>query len=264
MLQLIREICKPIKNYLCNNDFRDWMKVKSRCRTKTFGKSITLKIAGFKISGHDAQSFLHQYKEIFVNRSFEVNFLKNDPLIYCCGANIGLEVFFFKKQFPNCKIKAYEADPNIAEVLATNVAANMLKNVETVSAAVWTANGNLKFQSDGSLGGKIGSGTTSVKAVRLSDELSKESNIDLLVMDIEGSELAVLTDCKNQLHKVEKLFVEWHGAVNTTQNLDEILVLLKDAGFRYQLNNKLPNAPFVNGIIENGFDSMVEIYASRS
>src|SRR6185369_2502206 len=99
MFQLFREIFKPAFAYLGNRDFREWMKVKSSCRNKTKGTPITLTISGFKVSGNNAPSFMHQYEEIFVNRSFENNFDKKDPLIYCCGANIGLELFFFKKQF---------------------------------------------------------------------------------------------------------------------------------------------------------------------
>lgn len=174
-----------------------------------------------------------------------------------------MEIFFFKKHFPDCKIRAYEADPLIAELLAKNVSQNNLKNVETIASAVWKENGKISFQADGALGGKTGVGITEVPCIRLSDDLKKEEQIDLLIMDIEGAELEVLSDCKDQLSKVERLFVEWHGTAKNAQNLSEMLLLLKEAGFRYQLNNKLPKAPFSNGIIENGFDAMVEIYASR-
>jgi FkbM family methyltransferase len=263
MFQLFREIFKPAYQYLSNAEYREWVYVKSRCRNKPKGTPISLNICGFTVAGNDAPSFLHQYREIIVERAFETDFQKKDPVIFCCGANIGLEIFFFKKQYPECKIVAFEADPLISKTLSENVSRNNLKNVEVISAAVWKENGMLDFQSDGALGGKVGVGFTSVKSIRLSDELKKENKIDLLIMDIEGAEIEVLKDCMEELKRVNRLFVEWHGNEKQEQDLSEILQLLKVSGFRYRLNNKLPKAPFHNRIVENGFDAMVEIYGTR-
>jgi FkbM family methyltransferase len=263
MFQLFREIFKPAVSYLGKAEYREWISVKSACRKKYPGTPVTLNIAGFTVSGPDARAFLHQYEEIFVRQAFAVDFKKPAPVIFCCGANIGLEIFFFKKKYPACKIKAFEADPKIAAVLAENVSRNQLENVEVISAAAWNEEGNITFEPDGALGGKAGSGTTKIPSVRLAYQLNKEPHIDLLLLDIEGAEIAVLTDCKEQLAKVDRLFVEWHGAVKDKQNLDELLLLLTNSGFRYRLNNKLPEAPFVHRIIEGGFDSMVEIYAEK-
>ncbi|CAN5248467.1 hypothetical protein BH09BAC5_BH09BAC5_20710 [soil metagenome] len=263
MMQLFREIFKPALNYLSASEYREWMTVKSVCRKKGKGNAVTLKIAGFSVTGHDAESFLHQYEEIFVQRAFETDFESDKPIIICCGANIGLEIFLLKKQYPQCKIKAFEADPEIAKMLKQNIEVNHLQDVEVISAAVWIENGTIAYQADGALGGKTGIGEISIPSVRLAYQLNEFANIDLLIMDIEGAETAVLQDCKEQLSRVNKLFVEWHGNENTKQNLDELLLLLNSAGFRYRLNNKLPPAPFKNRIIENGFDAMVEIYAER-
>jgi FkbM family methyltransferase len=264
MFQLFREIFKPLKNYLSDAEYREWIYVKSRCNKKKPGTPVTLNISGYKVSGQDASSFLHQYNEIFVQRAFETKFQSKNPVIYCCGANIGIEIFFFKKQYPESKIKAFEADPQISKILSENVSQNNLQNVEVISAAVWKENGTLDFQPDGALGGKTGSGYTSVKSIRLADELKKENKIDLLIIDIEGVELEVLKDCREELKKAEHLFVEWHGDEKQSQNLNELLQLLSESGFRYRLNNNLSESPFHNRVVENGFDAMVEIYATRS
>ncbi|MEO5644194.1 MAG: FkbM family methyltransferase [Bacteroidia bacterium] len=263
MLQLFREIFKPAVSYLGKAAYREYIAVKTACRGKNAGEPITLNIAGFTVSGPDARSFLHQYEEIFVRRTFEVDFKKAAPVIFCCGANIGLEIFFFKKQYPACKIKAFEADPEISKVLSENVSRNKLEHVEVIAAAAWDEDGNVTFEADGALGGKAGTGSAEVPAVRLAYQLNLEAHIDLLIIDIEGAEIAVLKDCREQLSRVDRLFVEWHGAVNDKQNLGELLELLTSCGFRYRLNNNLPEAPFVHRIIEGGFDSMVEIYAEK-
>ncbi|MDQ3110580.1 MAG: FkbM family methyltransferase [Bacteroidota bacterium] len=263
MFQLFREILKPAVSYLGKAEYREWIAVKSACRKKMPRTPVTLNIAGFTVSGPDALSFLHQYEEIFVRRAFDIEFKKKDPVIFCCGANIGLEIFFFKKRYPDCKIKAFEADPEIAAVLAKNVTENKLNDVEVISAAAWDEEGKITFEPDGALGGKAGKGTTEIPSVRLAYHLNKEAHIDLLLIDIEGAETKVLADCKEQLSKVENLFVEWHGPDKEKQNLDELLLLLTASGFRYRLNNKLPEAPFIHHIIEGGFDAMVEIYAQK-
>lgn len=263
MLQLFREIFKPAAFYLKKADYREWLSVKSACRNKKAGEPVTARIGDYKISGNDAPSFLYQYEEIFVNRSFDTDFGRKDPLIFCCGVNIGLEIFFFKKKYPGCRIVAFEADPGIAAVLKKNVVQNNLQLVEIHAVAVWTENGEINFEPDGALGGKTGAGKTKVPCERLAFCLNMQEKIDLLIMDIEGAELPVLLDCKEQLLKVENLFVEWHGKTGEEQNLGELLELLNSCGFRYRLNNKLPVAPFINRVVENGFDSMVEIYAQR-
>lgn len=263
MFQLLREIFKPAVSYLGKAEYREYLSVKAACRSKKPGTPITIDVAGFTVTGPDARSFLHQYEEIFVRRTFEVDFKKKAPVIFCCGANIGLEILFFKKQYPDCKIKAFEADKEISTLLSKNVSGNKLNDVEVIAAAAWYEDGNVTFEPDGALGGKAGSGTVEIPSVRLAYQLNLEPHIDLLLIDIEGAEIAVLKDCKEHLARVDRLFVEWHGAVKDKQNLDELLVLLTSCGFRYRLNNNLPEAPFIHRIIEGGFDAMVEIYAEK-
>jgi FkbM family methyltransferase len=263
MFQLFREIFKPAVAYLSKTEYREWIAVKSACRNKAPGTAVTLKIAGFTVSGLDAPSFLYLYEEIFVRKAFDTSFTKKDPVIFCCGANIGLEIFFFKKHFPECKIKAFEADPEISAVLKKNVERNKLQDVEIISAAVWTENGTISFNPDGALGGTAGKGEVTIPSARLAYHLNEAPFVDLLLLDIEGAETEVLKDCKEQLLKVENLFVEWHSPAKDKQNLDELLLLLSSCGFRYRLNNKLPEAPFIHRIIEGGFDAMVEIYAQK-
>ena len=263
MIQLLREIFKPAYKYISSAEYREWIYVKSHCRNKALGTPVSLKINGFRVSGGDAESFRILYEDIFVNRFFDINFSVKNPIIFSCGANIGLEIFFFKKYFPKCIIYAFESDPVIAKILDENISKNNLKDVTVISAAVWKKSGTINFQPDGALGGKTGTGNVLVNAIRLADELKNQNKIDLLIMDIEGAEIEVLKDCENELPKIENLFVEWHGRNEEAQNFDEMLALIGRAGFRYRLKNNLNNAPFRNRITENGFDAMVQIYASK-
>ena len=127
----------------------------------------------------------------------------------------------------------------------------------------WTENGTIPFIADGALGGKIGTGGKDLKAVRFADELLKFRKVDLLLMDIEGAESLVIFDCAGVLDRVDALFVEWHGREKEAQLLPELLDQLSLAGFRYQLDNNLSVSTFTERLIENGFDAMAGIYATR-
>jgi precorrin-6B methylase 2 len=84
----------------------------------------------------DSESFLTTYIELFENQIYKFNSSQKDLLILDCGANIGLSVIYFKRLYPNSKIIAFEADPNIFNVLQENVKSFNFKNVELINKAV--------------------------------------------------------------------------------------------------------------------------------
>ncbi len=258
---ILRQILKPLYYYWKDPDYRAYLRVQQSCRNQK-GKPVTIWLDGYVIEGNEGPSLLHQYEEIIQRRSFDFVSKNNSPVIICCGANIGLEILHLEQMYPDARIKAYEADPVLYSVLKSNIERNESK-AEAVNCAIHTQNGTVKFTPDGKLGGKIGAGTLEVKSVRLRDILAAEHHIDLLIMDVEGCETDVLRDCADQLTKVDSIFVEWHSDENSPQTLSELLNILQTAGFRYRLNNNLGSAPFMNPVVENGFDAMVEIYASR-
>lgn len=264
MLQVIRENLKNWYRFFTSPSWREWSRIKRVCRNTPPRTGFTTRVNGYVLHAHDAPSLLNQYEAIFVNRAYDFNFRHEAPVIFCCGANMGLEILYFKKKFPGARIQAFEADEKIAGLLHKNITENAFTDVVAHHAAVWTSDGDISFDPDGAQGGRTGTGKSYVKAVRLADLLHREMNIDLLIMDIEGAEYEVLQNCRHELHRIDRLFVEWHSRTDRMQNLDELLVLLQLAGFRYRLNNRLPEAPFINAPIEGGFDAMVEIYAERS
>lgn len=253
---------KPLYRYLREPEYRAYLRVQKGCRHQQ-GKHVTIFLDGYVIEGSDGPSLLHQYEEIVLRKSFDFKPGSEAPVIYCCGANIGLEVLHLESLFPDAKIKAFEPDPDLFALLQSNIERNDSR-AEAFNVALHTSDGTMKFQPDGKLGGKLGFGPAEVECRRLKTLLAGEKRIDLLIMDIEGAENTVLPDCTDQLYKVENLFVEWHSPEKTVQELSELLNLLKQSGFRYRLNNNLGTEPFGNPVTENGFDAMVEIYATRT
>lgn len=259
---LFRQMLKPLYRYLREPAYRAYLRVQSGSRYRK-GKHVTIWLDGYVIEGNDGPALLHQYEEIVRRRSFDFSPATSSPVIYCCGANIGLEVLHLEKLCPGARIKAFEPDPALFAVLKSNVERNESR-AELFNAAVHTSDGTIAFNPDGKLGGKTGTGPVQVKTLALRELLADEHFVDLLLMDIEGAETKVLNDCADQLNKVGAIFVEWHSDENKPQDLHELLALLSSKGFRYRLNNNLGEAPFLNRITENGFDAMVEIYATRT
>jgi FkbM family methyltransferase len=229
----------------------------------------TLKYLQYKLQVPDCLSFIWQVKEIFVDESYRFASTKRKPVIYDCGANIGTACLYFKRIFPYAEIKAFEADPKIADMLQNNLSSNKIQDVEVIAKAVWVHNEGVEIALEGSDGASIfGTANKSkVPSVRLKDLLDIEPEIDLLKMDIEGAETQVLEDCQEMLHKTKHIFIEYHAYIGQSQDLDKILVILSNNGFRYFVDNVLPRrSPLVNKVPkskDNGMDLQLNIYGYK-
>jgi len=227
-----------------------------------------IKFLNCTFSVPDMLSFIWQFKEIFVDENYKFKTNSSQPVIYDCGANIGTSVAYFKKIFPNSKLKAFEANPQIAEILLQNIKKNNIKDVEIIKKDVWINNDGVEFALEGADGTSIFIDSEKIKlpSVRLKDLIQKEEKIDFLKMDIEGAETAVLKDCSESLKIVKNLFVEFHSFVNQRQDLDELLSVLTKSGFRYFIKPAADRKiPFVNRINKNNpaMDLQLNIYAYR-
>lgn len=232
-------------------------------QTVLLGKKI-LKISNFQ--------YLQCIMEIFVDEVYKFETTTPEPFIIDCGANMGLSTIYFKSIYPNAQVISFEADSQIMKLCKNNIEKFELKNVELVEAAVWTEDGHMKFLPNDTLGGKLEEGqdseeTIDVKTVRLKSYLNRK--VDFLKMDIEGAEVAVLLDVKDQLSNVESLFVEYHSPRNQPEKLDLLLKVLKDAGFRFYIKEAAPlmNKPFIDykksKFKDIPFDMQLNIFAYR-
>lgn len=196
----------------------------------------------------DVVSFAYQIREIFMSDIYRFTSKKDAPVIYDCGANIGMSVIYFKELFPQAMIRAYEADEKIFSALKKNT--EHLTGVELYQSAVWINDDELTFSSEGADGGSVVGDfdeKQKVPAVRLRDVLKGEEVVDFLKMDVEGAEVDVIKDCDGALDNVDRIFVEYHSFKNSEQYLDEILRVLRDAGFRYYVETiKRPCNPYMS------------------
>jgi FkbM family methyltransferase len=245
------------------------LNLKDKVKLNYYPEHRPLEIAfdGKPLRVADAESFVGAYQEIFLDRVYEFTSSNDRPFIIDGGANIGLATLFFKKNYPNSIITAFEADPIIFKTLEWNINCRGLKDVEVIKAALWNLDTSLPFLSEGSASGHVATSgefgnLVPVTAVRLKAWL--QSKIDFLKLDIEGAEYEVLEDCREELTNVENLFVEYHSRVNAEQRLSTILQILSAAGFRYHVHEAFTSRqPFMNRAVLGQMDLQLNIFAFR-
>jgi FkbM family methyltransferase len=224
---------------------------------------------GKKIHVVDPPTFLSSYAEIFKEEIYKFVSAHSTPIIIDCGANIGLATIYFKQLYPNAIVYAYEPDPDLFEAMRLNIASFNLESTQCFNNAVSNKNDGLLFHKEGGHSGMLvnneGEDVIKVESVRLRDILEKETYISFLKIDIEGHEGVVLNDIRDQLYKVEHLFVEYHSFIGEEQLLADILKLLTTAGFRYYIkegqNKKLP---FIQREIFLEMDLLLNIFCYRN
>lgn len=219
-----------------------------------------------KIQITDPFWYLFGLQEIFIDETYSFKSDLINPYIIDCGANIGLSAIYFKKKYPNAIIDCFEADKLIFNKLHYNINQFNFNNITLHQKAIWINNNELSFISDGSVGGHIIETNFKkenlVPAVRLKDFLDKKVNF--LKIDIEGVEFEVVHDCAEKLNNVENIFVEYHSSHENEQKIGELLIILKNAGFKIYIKEAWENMknPFIE---KKGpyFDLQLNIFGYR-
>jgi len=222
----------------------------------------------------DAASFLSAYRTIFEDEIYTFESVSDPPTIIDGGANVGLATLYWKQKWPKADIMAFEPDPQVFEVLEWNCEQHGHTDVDLIQRGLWSEDTTLQFQPDGADAGhlkedpltmdreKALSDTVSVPVVRLRPYL--DQSIDLLKLDIEGAETEVLLDCEGALDTVEHLFVEYHSYIGQEQRIDEVLRVLREAGFRIHVQPELTSEqPFVKLQQDNSMDNRLNIFGYR-
>jgi len=205
------------------------------------------KLNGYTVYFHNSEEFHLIKGEVFTQRIYDFDFPaledSTKPLIVDAGAHIGLTSLFFAKEYPQAQILALEPQPDNYKLLEKNIWENQLERVETRPLALagkttesilhidtvwdWFSTASLH---QGAWTGNQETKQISVKTISLSDLLKElEQPIDLLKLDIEGSEQAVLESAKKDLTKIRSMVIEFHP--HKQQSAGQLQALLEKAGF---------------------------------
>lgn len=155
-------------------------------------------------------------REIFFGDEYVVPEGVDPEVIVDLGSNAGFSVLFFKSLFPHARVLAVEAHPETFERLRLNTA--QLEQVELVNAAVTDHAGEATLYSgnqswEASLEAAADrTSTTVIPAVTLQQLTDRFdlATIDVLKLDIEGSEHQVLTSSASVLERTQCVMFEYH------------------------------------------------------
>lgn len=166
--------------------------------------------------------------EVFDHRYYDVDLGFSPERILDLGGHIGLSSIFFERKFPTAEIICVEPEPGNAEILRRNFALNKIR-AHFLDAAVTVDDGEVMLQRfdqdyahqivDRADNGLIVRGLSVPSIMRLFGW----DAIDLVKMDIEGYEAALLTRNAAWLNKVRALAMEVHPPF-TVDKLREAVV----------------------------------------
>lgn len=221
-----------------------------------------------QLSFFDLTTTVALVESIFIENEYFFESKNKKPTIIDLGSNIGLSVIYFKILYPDSLMEAYEADPLTCEVLRKNIRDFGFDKVKVQNLAITNKNGKTNFFVD-----KNGSGSplmstnqlriknkTKIQVVgaKLSELITRK--VDLLKMDIEGSESEVLKDLDSsrKIEMISQMCIEYHHHIdNKSDNLSSFLKILETNNFGYQVHAG-QNSPFELKVFED-----IQIFAYR-
>jgi FkbM family methyltransferase len=215
-------------------------------------QSINLPEVKFPIAMRAGNTDRITFKEIFIKREYDFNFPStiDTKVIIDAGANIGFTSVFLANQYPNSKIFSIEPDDENFEYVLRNT--SPYKNITPIKKALWNKKETISLSDPGL--GKRGmmvdkhAGATTLEAISVTD-LMKEFNIsqiDILKMDIEGSEKEVFTDNYDfWLPRTKCLVIELHDRMKKGCSASVFRAL---SNYDFSLSIKGENLIFINNL----------------
>lgn len=206
-------------------------------------------VLDFDVQYLSAHSLRYLYREIFVNEEYLFPCKTESPVIFDCGANIGMATLFFKWLFPRSRVTAFEPDPATFQVLQQNISGNHLAEVSAHNVALWSEDGAVPFYVPDDQAGSLLMSTVRarnqgkqimVPSEKLSDYIDEP--VDFLKLDVEGAEYQVISDLvqSGKIKKVQQMVVEYHHNISTeTSRLGVFLSMLENSGFSYQIDSRI-------------------------
>lgn len=185
------------------------------------------------------------FAEIYALQEYSWEPKSETPRVIDLGGDIGgFAVLYWKSVAPLANVTLVEANPATAAVIAENFQRKGLTDIKVINAAISNQDGTTNLHMSGynpsnyidgrDQGNRTIFKTVRIPTIRLSTLIADKEKIDLLKMDIEGSEGDALRDLQasGKLGQIDEVMMEFHNdPENPTNSLPDALQILSDAGF---------------------------------
>ncbi len=135
-------------------------------------------------------------------------------LIVDIGANVGYSIIYFAHKYPNANLIAFEPHPAHIELINQHLKINKLSNrVDVLGNAISNNNADLFLNNKGCESTVIETFEDDCLQIKVCDFFTwaGTKTIDLLKMDIEGGEYAILNDQRLETVNIRTIVLEWHN-----------------------------------------------------
>lgn len=190
---------------------------------------------------------LETFDEVFVDDVYApaTRGLTSCRYVIDVGANIGLASMLFALLFPEAQVFALEPDPDNFGLLKQNLAVFLASGrCLAEQAAAWNETTTLcvtearagEFNSIQVMPAGDGGSAGTVQAYAMVDVLKRSGfpYVDLLKIDVEGAETALLRGDTTWLDNVGRIAIEFHGDSRRTSGFDAIMA---ERGFHITVND---------------------------
>lgn len=205
-----------------------------------------VRLAGFTVHYTDLASLRWLFKEIFVHRDYEPPSGTEVRSIVDAGANVGLATLFFRDRYPDAEIMSFEPDPRAFACLTRNLETNSVRGVTAHNTGLGETRRTVTLYvnprvvdscqsisptfAESLLDGEKPA-TVDIEIAPLADYV--RGTVDVLKLDVEGSELATLRGAGDALERINRVYMEYHNVPEAP--LHEVLQVLAAAGHHYEL-----------------------------
>ena len=195
------------------------------------------RISKYTVNYFNDEEFHSIKREIFTNDCYYFESDSPKPLIIDVGSYIGLSILYFKQLYPQSKIIAFEPNRVTFDMLKENMFINNITGVDLHNTAILDKKSEKEMYIDNSgmnrfsvasfnknaWNRKVKSKKVIVKTERLDKYLNVQ--VDMLKLDVEGSEQIILKSVGKYLSNIRNISLEYHPTGN--QDFDKIINMLK-------------------------------------
>jgi len=192
-----------------------------------------LRLSGRRFPFRMRRSDIFTLGEILHEKQYQmVSQLPRAPLIIDAGANVGVTALWFLWQHPDATVHAFEPEPTNFRLLQANFGRHSQVVLNQAGLGAERGKLTLHLGEHGAMHSAFGSGGRSVEVdcLTLGDYVKERglARVDLLKLDVEGSELDVLRGFGPELSRVGVIVGEVHERV---VDVAAFYAYLKQAGF---------------------------------